>query len=174
MKLYGHPFSNHTRRVTAFCEEARIPYDFQLVDLAKGEHRKPEYLALNPNGKVPTIVEDDGFTLWDSHAILRYLALKHRVTAWYPEDLKTRARIDAWLDFNHTRLGPETGKIAFNTLFLGAKGDQAKIAEGKKGLESVLPVLNDALGKSAYVCGNQPSLADLSLGAMLRMPDNIS
>lgn len=71
--------------------------------------------------------------------------------------------VDAWLDFNHTRLGPETGKIAFNTLVLGPKGDPAKIAEGKKGLEPVLPVLNDALGRNPYLCGAQPTLADFSM-----------
>lgn len=161
MKLYGHPFSNNVRRVQMLCEECGIPYRYETIDLMQGEQYSPAFLALNPNGAVP-VIDDDGFVLWESQAIMRYLADKHEASTWYPTELKARARVDAWLDWNHTRLGPETGKIAFNTLFLGDKGDKQKIEEGKTMLEKVLPVLESALGAQSYIGGNQPTLADLA------------
>jgi glutathione S-transferase len=59
MKIYGHPYSNHARRVQMLCEECAIPYTYQTVDLLKGEQYTPAFLALNPNGKVP-VMEDNG------------------------------------------------------------------------------------------------------------------
>lgn len=161
MKLYGHPFSGSTRRVQMLCEECGIPYRYEMVDLMKGAQHAPDFLALNPNGVVPVIV-DDGFVLWESQAIMRYLANKHGAETWYPTEPKARARIDAWLDWNHTRLGVEVEKIAINTLILGDKGDQQKIEEGKTRLEKVLPVLEGGLSAQPYVCGSQPTLADLA------------
>lgn len=161
MKLYGHPFSGNVRRVQMFCEECSIPYTYQTVDLMNGEQYSPAYLAINPNGKVPAI-DDDGYVLWESQTILRYLADKHKKSQWYPTDLKERAEVDKWLDWNHTRLGPEVGKIAFNMLILKDKGDQAKIKDGKKWLEKILPVMDNHLKRQPYLCGNQITIADLA------------
>jgi glutathione S-transferase len=164
MKLYGHPFSSHARRVQMLCEELDGAYDYQTVDLLKGEQQAPAFLALNPNGKVPTI-DDDGFVLWESHAVMRYLADKHQARQWYPIEPQARAQAEAWLDWNHTRLGPEAGKIAFQMLILKDQGDPAKIADGKKWLEKILPVMEAALHRQPYLCGAQPTLPDLSAAA---------
>ena len=161
MKLYGHPFSNHVRRVQMLCEECGIPYRYETIDLMNGEQNSQAFLALNPNGVVP-VIDDDGFVLWESQAIMRYLADKHQASTWYPTEPKARARVDAWLDWNHTRLGPEVGKIAINTLFLGDKGDKQKIEEGKTRLENVFPVLEGALSAQTHIGSHQPTLADLA------------
>lgn len=161
MKLYGHPYSNAARRVQMLCEECGIPYTYQLVDLMKGEQYTPEYLALNPNGKVP-VIDDDGFVLWESQAIMRYLCDKHKAQAWYPAEPKARAHVEGWLDWNQTRLGPEAGKIMFNTFFAGDKGNPQAIEDGKKWLAKILPVMDGELSKRKYLCGEQPTLADLA------------
>lgn len=161
MKLYGHPYSNAARRVQMFCEECDIPYTYQTVDVMNGEQYTPEYLALNPNGKVP-VIEDDDFVLWESNTIMRYLAAKHKAESWYPSEAKARSQVDQWLDWSQTRLGPEAGKIMFNTHFAGENGNKQAIEDGKKWLLKILPVMDDLLSKQPYLCGKSITLADLS------------
>lgn len=144
------------------CEELGISYDYITVDLLKGQHLTDEFRRLNPNGKVP-VIDDDGYVLWESHAIMRYLADKHQANDWYPKDIKTRAHVDQWLDWAHTRLATDTFKIAFNTLFAGEHRDQQAIDEAKAGIEQVLPILAGALQSQEYFVGTHPTLADLSI-----------
>jgi len=162
MNLYGHPYSGNARRVQMLCEELGVPYTYEKVDLLGAQQYTPEFQALNPNCKVP-VIDDDGFLLWESQAIMRYLANKHNASSWYPTELRERARIDQWLDWNQTRLTREVGKIAFNTLFAGDKADTSAIEEGKKNLEKILPVLDAALVDQPYACGYKITLADLAL-----------
>ncbi len=162
MKLYGHPYSNNARRVQMFCEECGIPYTYRRVDLLEGEQYTEEFLRLNPNGKVP-VIDDDGFVLWESQAIMRYLADKHGAAEWYPVDRRRRALVEQWLDWNQTRLTGPVEKIAFNTLFAGDKADRDAIASGHKALEKIMPVLDQALGASGWLVGDRPTLADLAV-----------
>lgn len=166
MKLYGHPWSNAARRVQILCEECGIPYTYQTVDLMKGEQYKPEYQVINPNSKVP-VMDDDGFVLWESQAIMRYLADKHKAHDWYPAEPKTRARIEQWLDWNQTRLGQEAARIMFNTHFAGDKRNDKAIEEAKGWLEKILPVLNGELTKHSYLGEEQPNLADIAVATNL-------
>ncbi|MCR4346085.1 MAG: glutathione S-transferase family protein [Sulfuricaulis sp.] len=166
MKLYGHPFSNAARRVQMLCEECSIPYTYQVVNLMEGEQYKPEFLALNPNGKVP-VIDDDGFVVWESQAIMRYLADKHKAKTWYPVDPRARAHVDAWLDWNQTRLGPEAAKIMFNTHFAGDKGNPAAIEDAKKWLLKILPMMDGELKQRKYLCGDQPTVADIAAATNL-------
>lgn len=161
MKLYGHPFSNAARRVQMLCEECGIPYTYQTVDLMNGEQNTPEYLAMNPNAKVP-VIDDDGFYLWESQAIMRYLCDKHKAHTWYPAEPRARAQVEAWLDWNQTRLGPEAGKIMFNTYFAGDKGNPQAIEDAKKWLVKILPVMDGELRKRKFLCGDQPTVADIA------------
>ena len=161
MKLYGHPYSNAARRVQMLCEECAIPYTYQVVDLMKGEQYTPEFLAINANGKVPAI-EDDGFTLWESNAIMRYLADKHKAAQWYPSAPKPRAQVEQWLDWNQTRLGTEAGKIMYHTHFAGDKANKQALDDAKEWLLKILPVKDAALSQQPYLCGSHPTLADLA------------
>ena len=162
MKLYGHSWSNAARRVQMLCEELGIPYTYEAVALMDGKQYTPEYQKLNPNSKVPAI-DDDGFMLWESQAIMRYIADKHKAHTWYPTDLKARARVEQWLDWNQTRLGQEAGKIMFNTHFAGENRNDQAIEDGKKWLLKILPVLNSALDTRSYLCDDQITLADLAV-----------
>ncbi len=161
MKLYGHPYSAAARRVQMLCEECGIPYTYQVINLMEGEQYKPEYLALNPNGKVP-VIDDDGFVLWESQAIMRYLCEKHEAKAWYPSEPRARAQVEAWLDWNHTRLGIEAAKLMFNTNFAGDNADKAAIEDAKKWLLKILPMMDAELKKRKYLCGDRPTVADLA------------
>ncbi|KAI0739292.1 thioredoxin-like protein, partial [Irpex lacteus] len=78
LKLVGNPLSTCTRRVATILKEKKVPYEFVSIDFAKGEHKSPAFLAKQPFGQVPYIVEDDGFTLYESRAIGRYIAEKYR------------------------------------------------------------------------------------------------
>ena len=166
MKLYGHPYSNAARRVQILCEECGIPYTYQVVNLMEGEQYKPEFLALNPNGKVP-VIDDDGFVLWESQAIMRYLCDKHKSRSWYPDEPRARAQVEAWLDWNQTRLGPEAAKIMFNTHFAGDKSRPEVIEDARKWLLKILPMMNSELSKRKYLCGDQPTVADIAAATNL-------
>ena len=84
MKLYYFPLSEPSRSVLLLIKEAKIDCEVITVDLMKGEHKKPEYLAVNPLGLVPTIIEDDGYVLCESGAVLTYLAESRSLTEWLP------------------------------------------------------------------------------------------
>jgi glutathione S-transferase len=88
--LYHFPYSQHARRVVSLMEEAGLPYELRHVDMAKGAHRSAEYLAINPNHQVPTLIDGE-IKLHESNAILRYLCVKHGLNAWYPQELPLRA-----------------------------------------------------------------------------------
>lgn len=162
MKFYGHPWSSNARRVQMLCDELKIPYTNETVDLMNGAQYLPEFQALNPNSKVP-VIDDDGFVLWESQAIMRYLADKHKASAWYPTEPKARAIVEQWLDWNQTRLGPEAGKIMFNTHFAGDKRNDQAIEDAKTWLAKILPVMDGVLGKQPFLCGAAITLADLAV-----------
>jgi glutathione S-transferase len=162
MKLYGHPWSSNARRVQMLCEELKIPYTYETVDLMKGMQYSPEFQKLNPNSKVP-VLDDDGFLLWESQAIMRYLADKHKAGTWYPSDLKARALVEQWLDWNQARLSPEAGKIMYNMHFAGDQRNDQAIEDGKKWLLKILPVMEGALTRHPYLCGENITLADLAV-----------
>jgi len=161
MKLYGHPWSSNARRVHMLCEELAIPYTYETVDLMNSAQYAPGFQRLNPNSKVP-VIDDDGFVLWESQAIMRYLTDKHGDGAWYPTDRKQRAVVEQWLDWNQTRLGAEAGRIMFNTHFAGDRRDDRAIESAKKWLLKILPVMDGALAKRPYLCGERVTLADLA------------
>ncbi|MEK7816193.1 MAG: glutathione S-transferase family protein [Pseudomonadota bacterium] len=161
MKLYGHPWSSNARRVQMLCEELKIPYMYETVDLMQGQQYTPEFQALNPNSKVP-VIDDDGFVLWESQAIMRYLADKRKAATWYPTEPKARVVVEQWLDWNQTRLGPEAGKIMFNTHFAGDQRDDRAIENARKWLLKILPVMDGVLSNQPYLCGEHITLADLA------------
>ncbi len=161
MKFYTHPWSNHAARVAIVLKELNIDHEEKVVDLMSGENRTPTYLALNPNAKVPAI-DDNGFVLWESHSIMKYLCGKYGNNALYPTDAETRAHIDKWLDWSHTRLNNEAVTINFNNVVLGENGNKEKVQEAIDNLSIALEILDDALQNTEYLCG-KISIADISI-----------
>jgi len=162
--LYHHPYSQHCRRVVSLLEAAEIPYQLVFIDLGKGGHMAPEFLAINPNHQVPTLINGD-VKIHESNAILRYLCLRHGLTDWYPEDIAQRAMIEQWLDWNQSRLSAHVIGVVFNTLFAGDNGDADAIRRSQKGLDDALPVLEAGLAKAPYLAGENPTIADLSVAS---------
>ncbi|MGE0327017.1 MAG: glutathione S-transferase family protein [Polyangiaceae bacterium] len=163
-KLHFHPFSQHSRRVVSLLNEAGIEHELAMVDLLKGDNMQPSYLALNPNHKVPTL-EDGDFKLYESNAILRYLCNKHELSDWYPKDLKQRALVDQWLDWNQTRMAGPVFDVVFNKMFAGDKADKAAIERGEKTLAELGKILDDALAGKSFLVGDKPTIADLSVAS---------
>lgn len=164
--LHMNPYSFYARRVVALMAECDLPHELRNVDLMAGEHRSKAFLAINPNGQVPVLVDGD-FALAESNAILRYLCAKHALDDWYPGDPQARAEVDRWLDWTQCRLAPATRDIVFNTVFLGDQGNKAEIAKGHDMLASLSPILEAQLSRSDHVAGSTPSIADLAVFSCL-------
>src|SRR5262245_48026301 len=164
--LFHSPLSQHSRRVVSLLIEAGLPYRLQPVAMEKGEHRSPEYLAINPNHQVPTLLDGD-IRIHESNAILRYLCVKHGLSDWYPNDLAQRAAVEQWLDWNQCRLSPAVVDIVLNSVFLGERGDKDAIARGRSRLSELEPIIESGLAGRAYLAGAQPTIADLSLASSI-------
>jgi glutathione S-transferase len=169
MKLYFHPVSTASKPVVLFLHEAKIPFEPVVVDLMKGEHLADKYKNLNPSCLVPTI-DDDGFVLTESSAILKYLAEKHSSPA-YPKDLKARARINERMDWFNTQFYREYAyHLIYPQIFPNhERGSEsatnATVTWGQAQVERWLGVLDTAiLGSHKYVAGDTISIADY-LGA---------
>jgi glutathione S-transferase len=166
MKLYYHPVSTTCRIVMMFVAEEGIALDYQLVDLMKGEHLAPEYKALNPNCLVP-MLEDDGFRLTESGAIIRYLADKTGSAA-YPKDLKQRARVDEAMEWFYSNFYKDHGYgLVYPQLFPHHKrpseeAHSGAVAWGKQQAQHWLAILDkDLIGANRkFLCGDKITLAD--------------
>jgi len=166
MKLYYHPASTTSRIVTMFAAEEGIDLDLQFVDLMKGEHLSPEYKALNPNGLVP-MLDDDGFRLTESGAIVRYLAAKTGSAA-YPTDPRQRARVDEMMEWFYSNFYKDLGYgLVYPQLFPHHKrrSDEAHagtVEWGKQKARHWLGILDRSIigADRKFVCGDKITLAD--------------
>lgn len=174
MKIYSMPASPNALRTRAVAYELGFEPEIVNLDMAKGETRSPEFLALNPNGKVPTLVDGD-LVLWESRAINAYLANKAPERGLYPEDIRARAVVDQWLWWQAIHLGPAMQRVAFERVSKKAMGrgepDEAAIVGEVKTMGDLLPVLEQALAGRDWIAGRL-SLADFALAStfMLRQP----
>ena len=146
LKLYGGGRSRASI-VQWYLEEIGVAYEFILLDMSAGEHLQPEFLSINPIGKVPAIVEDD-FQLWESGAILLYLAEKH---GKLPNSAEERAIITQWVLFGNATLG--TG------IFIEANRE--------KETPRLLNPLNKILSQQPFLMGDELNIADIAVGSIL-------
>ncbi|MBN1205489.1 MAG: glutathione S-transferase family protein [Myxococcaceae bacterium] len=173
MKLFHHPFSSAAFKVRALIHELGLPCELVTVDMSKGEHKTPEYVAKNPNGKVP-VLEDEGFHLWESNAILCYLAAKKPESGLLLTEARGMALMHQWLQWHATTLSPSAGEVMMQTVYLrimGQQKDEAKYAAGLEKLRRDLGVLEKGLAGKEYLCGKL-TIADFSLvsNLLLRGP----
>ena len=164
LKIIGRKTSSNVMKVLWACTELGL--DFEREDLGGpfGGNDSPEYQALNPNGLVPTIIEDD-FVLWESNSIVRYLAHEHgRGTLW-PTDARTRARAERWMDWQLSVLSPALGPV-FRGLVRTpeAERDMAAIGKARDGAADAMAILDRYLGETAFVGGPEFSLGDIPVG----------
>jgi glutathione S-transferase len=166
MKLYDFAFSPNCRKVRAVAYELGLTLESVHVDLVKGESRTASFLGLNPNGRVPVLVDHD-FVLWESTAIMRYLATQHG-RALVPATPQGQAEVDRWLAWQLAHLGPAMSKVAFERVVKKLTGqgvpDEAAIAAGSADFEKLTALLDGALEGRDYLAGTL-SLADFGLAA---------
>jgi glutathione S-transferase len=160
LDLYGHPWSAPTREVRILCAELGIEHRFIEVKQAEAGDYLPE--ALNAACKVP-MIDADGFILGEAHAIVRYLAATHGGDAWYPVEPQSRAKVDQWLDWQALRLGRLAATLARERHFKPGGPDEAACAEAARLLGLILPELDMELRTTSFVCGKQPTLADVAI-----------
>jgi len=165
MKLYMHPVSTVSRPVRLFLAENGIKAEEIVVDLFAGAHHQPAYASINPSRLVP-VLEDDGFRLTETSAILKYLADKYELSS-YPKDLKKRARVNEVMDWINTQFYRDFGYgLVYPQLFPHHKrrSDEAHggcVEWGQTGARKWLQVLNDHwIGPNKYLCGNELTIAD--------------
>jgi glutathione S-transferase len=157
IRLYTTLLSGHGHRVKLFLTLLDLPFEVVELDMKAGENRKPEYLALNPFGQVPTI-QDGDFTLFDSNAILVYLAKRYGDASWLPEDPLGAAAVQRWLSLAAGQIayGPCTARLV--TVF-GAPHDHDT---AKKLAVKLFDVLDGELAHKPFAAGNQVTIADVA------------
>jgi len=170
MKLYGFAGSPRTWKVRAVASYLGIPLEYTNLDAAKGENRTPAYLALNPTGRTPTLVDKD-FVLWESDAIMQYLASKTPNTLW-PEDPRTRADIMRWQNWQSAHWGsdacmPLLFQNLVKTIFDLGPPDAAVVAKATDAFNKEAAVLGAHLAKRDWLVGSGPTLADFTVGSYL-------
>lgn len=168
LTIYGLPVSSPSNKVRYVANYLKLPYAFHRVNLGNGEHKTPEYLKLNPLGRVPAI-DDNGFHLAESNAIIRYLADKQQSDI-YPKDLQQRALVDQWIDYASQHVMLALGRIMFNTYFYKfakAERDERSLQDGRKFINQYLPVVEQQLAKNRYIAGKEFTLADIVMLAAL-------
>lgn len=165
-RLHHHPLSQHARRVVALLEEAKLPYELAHVALEDEENRSERFARINPNRQVP-VLEDGGFRLAESNAILRYLCARHELWDLYPRRTQARARVEQWLDWCQWRLGQSVIDVVLNTVFLGPNGDAEAIARGTRAVADAASVLAEQLWETPFVAGPTMTIADLAIDSNL-------
>lgn len=138
-------------------EELELPYRLHWIDITKGDQQKPEYIAINPNSKIPAIV-DDGVRVFESGAVLIYLAEK--AGKLLPASGQARADTLAWTFFNVGGPGPMFGQLGFFSKFAKEKVPMA-IERYTKEAERLLKILDTRLGQTKYLAGAEFSIADI-------------
>jgi glutathione S-transferase len=166
VKIYGVPRSRAFRTLW-LATELGLDYENVAVDFAGGETRQPAFLAINPNGHVPAI-DDNGFVLWESMAINLYLAKKYGLGTLYPKDLEGEARAWQWSFWGMTELERNVLTAMFNrAIHPEDKRDAAAANAAEKELQHPLGVLDGAVAKTPYLIGNDFTVADLNVAAVL-------
>ena len=174
IQLYSLPTPNGIK-VSAMLEESGLPYEPHLVDFGTNDQTSPEFLSLNPNNKIPAIIDPNGMhgepvALWESGAILIYLANKSKKL--FPEDHQNRYQTLQWLMFQMGGAGPIFGQFGFFHKFAGKEIEDKRPYERYQGeTKRLLGVINSQLEKSKYIAGDEYTIADIALWPWIKTLD---
>ena len=169
MKLYSFPPSPNARKVDAVISHLKIDdVERQLVNLAAGEHKRPEFLAINPMGQIPALADGNGMVLWESNAICQFLCERQGDTPFYPNDLRVRADIGRWLFWEASSWSPAAAILTNENVrkpMLGlGEPDAARVRQGEEQFRPLAGLLDDQLANRPYLVGNTVTLADFIVG----------
>ena len=167
IKLHYHPFSTYSRRVLIAFAEKQIAHVLVFVDMAARRHREQPYLSLNPYGRVPTL-EEDGFVLFESTAILNYLEATRPSPPLVPADARGRALVDMHMKLCDIQFTRHAGTIVFPKRFLPKeRWNTAAIADAKAEIEKHFTILDKQLTGKTYLVAEQFSLAEVCYAPFL-------
>src|SRR5215831_6576528 len=170
MKLYINPMSPNVRRVRLTAAVLGLQLEEKRLDFAKGEHKNPEYLALNPNGAVPTLVDGD-YVLTESRAIMQYLASKKPESGLLPRDEAARADVTRWQFWDAAHFSPQMGTLAFEKIIKTMMGlgepDGGKVQEALNNFRRFGAVLEKRLTGKQFIVGSALTVADLTIASSL-------
>jgi glutathione S-transferase len=170
IKIHAFPRSPRGFKVLAVANQLGLDYEFCFLDLTKGEQRAPAYAALNPNMKMPTI-EDGDFALWESNAIIQYLALKQPEARLMPSDDQGRFDVMRWLFWDSTTWDPPCATLIserlVKSLFGRGDPDPVEIGKGEEKFHFAARILNQQLEGRAFLLGDAPTVADFAIAAPL-------
>jgi glutathione S-transferase len=162
IKIWGRNTSANVQKVMWAVGEIGLPNERIDIGGPFGKNREAAYLAMNPNGLVPTLEEEDGFLLWESNSIVRYLAAKHRASVLEPGDLRARARAGAWMDWQLSVIGPAMFDCFWGLIRTPPEQrNHAAIEESKKKTTAAVAILDAQLAKTAYLAGDDFSYGDI-------------
>jgi glutathione S-transferase len=168
LKMWGRNTSSNVQKAMWAVGELKLPCERIDVGGAYGKTKEPFYLAMNPNSLVPTLEEEDGFTLWESNSVVRYLAGKHGGTL-EPKDPKVRAKASQWMDWQLSVMGPAITPVFWGLIRTPPeKRDQGAIDAGKEKTTTACKILDEQLGKTRFVAGEDFSYGDIPVGVMTR------
>lgn len=163
-KIWGRITSINVRKAVYAAQELGL--DFERIDAGGvfGIVKTPEYIALNPNSVVPTLVEGD-FVLWESNVIVRYLCAKHSQGKLYPTDLQERFNAERWMDWQQTTFNPASRQGFWQLIRTAPEQRNAHaISDSNAAVEALLATLDAQLGRHAFVAGVRFTMADVVLG----------
>lgn len=167
LKIWGRNTSSNVQKAMWAIGEMGLKYERIDIGGPFGMNKEPKYLAMNPNGLVPTLEEDDGFLLWESNSVVRYLAEKHGASTIWPADVRTRALAGKWMDWQLSVVAP-----AITPAFWGLirtppeKRDLAAIKASQEKTTDAMRILDAQLAKTAYLAGDKFSMGDIPVGIM--------
>ena len=168
LTIFGFDFSSPANKVRFAANAIGLKYEYKQVNLLAGEQKTPEFLKLNPIGRVPAI-DDNGFKVFESTAIIRYLAEKNN-SPLYPKDLQKQTIINEWMDFVNIHVATALQRVTFNRVMyqmLKVEKDERSLADGLKFLGNHLPVIEKQLKENKYLAGSEMTIADINLLAAL-------
>jgi len=178
MKLYLFPPSPRVLGIVALKNHLALDCEVQPIDLGRGDQLTPQYVALNPNKKMPTL-EDDGFVLWESNAILFYMAAKRPDGGLWPSDLRGQAEVLRWLAWESAHWDAESwGMVVFEKASKAVLGlgppDPAFIARGEQNFARFAAVLNDSLRGKTWLVGETLTIADFSIAGFVPLAERMA
>lgn len=165
LRVWGRNNSSNVQKVMWALGEMGVAHERIDIGGSFGGNKETPYLTMNPNGVVPTLEEDDGFILWESNSIVRYLGAKYGAGKLEPSDLQTRFSAQRWMDWNLTVTNP-----AITPLFWGLvrtppdKRDHKVIDEGKAKCQDALNIMDAQLAKTRFLAGDDFSYGDIPVG----------
>jgi len=168
LKVWGRNSSSNVQKVMWTLGEIGVKCERIDIGGPFGKNREMPYLGMNPNGLVPTLEEEDGFLLWESNSVVRYLAAKHR-SSLEPADLRTRALAQKWMDWQLSVMGP-----AVFPLFWGlvrtpqAERNTKSIEDSRTRTGEATRILDDQLARTAFLAGDSFSYGDIQVAIMVR------